>query len=391
MPDSICPHYGTCGGCQWQDIEYPWQLKQKEETVRNALSKFEVQSFMPIVPSDKEYYYRNKMEYVFNKDSDGKTVIGMREKNRHFRVVNITDCYLQSTKSNQILNAVRLRCDEIHAEIYDLKKHTPGLRYLVIREAVHTNSVLVNIVTTKNINTELIYSLSEVIYLAAGKQNCSVVWSINDSLSDVAYSMERVVLKGDGFVYERLQDYQFKYTAYSFWQSNRYIIPKICERILKVLDNDYDIILDLYCGLGTLGTVVSGKTAKVVGIENVAEAVTDGIMNAVENGITNYDFISGKTENALAVAIQTYALYKKMVKMAIIADPPRSGLDRGTAAMTISLRPKHIVFLSCNLKTLSQSIELLSRFYELTLVEPYDMFPQTPHVETLIVMKSKTA
>jgi len=350
----VCPYFGKCGGCAFQDIDYPEQVRKKEEFL-NSLFGFDI----PVEPSDSPFHYRNRMDFVC---AFGK--IGLRKKGDFKTVIDINECLIFSEKGNKALKNVRESVLN-KLEFYDFIHHRGYLRYVVIRTGEQT---MVNFVT-KNENPE-IESVIESIDAE------SIWWTVNKTMSDTSYG-EKHKYWGLKYITHKIGKYSFYIGPTSFFQTNSVDIIKPYKMIKEFVEG---VTLDLYSGVGTIGIFVSERAEEVVCIEKDPEAVELSKKNIEMNQTENVSAIKGDLKTILLSNFESVDT--------VIVDPPRPGLGKKVVKKILLLRPKRIIYMSCNPKTQKQDIELM-KGYEIEEMQGFDLFPQTPHVETVAVLSKE--
>jgi 23S rRNA (uracil1939-C5)-methyltransferase len=383
----ICSHFGLCGGCTWQNLDYETQLIYKEKTVKESLKHlgdfldFETEK---INRSDDTYFYRNKMEFSFGKDSTGKLILGLHPYEDFRRVFDLEKCYLQSELSNQIVWGVRNFCAKEELIPYDPKEHTGFLRYLALREGMNKSEIMVNLVTYSG-------EFKQAERLASGlmksfPQVKTVVRNINTKFADIAFGEEEEVLTGKGTIQEKLGRFYFEVSANSFFQTN----TKQAEKLFNIVTDYAELdsseeVLDLYSGTGAISFFLAQKAKRVTGIESVKDSVENAIKNAELNSIKNCRFLLGEAKEVLSSLVQEN--YSPEV---IVVDPPRGGMHKKVISSMLEIKPKKIIYVSCNPTTLARDLQVLAeKDYILEKVQPVDMFPQTYHIEAVAKLVRK--
>lgn len=376
-----CEHFSYCGGCKWQDLDYPVQTKYKEDQLREALihiGNIPDPPVEPIIKAHKIYYYRNKMEFSFHEGADGETLLGLHLAGRFQDVFQLKKCHLQSDSSNEIVNFVRDRAEEMGLPPYHIKNHDGYLRFLVIREGKFTGETLVNIVTgngdhekAKKLGQEIGHKFEYVT---------SVSHTVNALKANIARGEKETILYGADHIKERLGEKEFRISANSFFQTNSFQIKRLYDLVVEFAEPDpLDRAIDLYSGTGTIAIYISGLVRSVVGVESVPESVQDAITNAKINQVSNCEFIVADVENYLRETANNGSTYDLM-----IIDPPRAGCHPKAVKSILDMRPRKIVYISCNPATLARDIsELNAGGYDLDKAKPIDLFPQTYHIESV--------
>ncbi|MDI3501023.1 MAG: hypothetical protein PWP22_794 [Thermoanaerobacter sp.] len=382
---SFCPHFGDCGGCIYQNVDYSDQLKIKEDIVKKLLEKEGIRDyeFLGIVKSPKEHGYRNKMEYTFGKDKEGNEVLGLHRKGRFYEVVMTDKCNIVDDDFLKALNLTFDYAIKKGLPFYDKKTHKGFLRHLVVRKASKAGEILLNIVTT----TELEHDFKELIeiYKNANFESrlVGVLHTQNDSWSDAVVCEKLNVLYGKDYLIEELLGLKFKISAFSFFQTNSYGAEKLYETVREFAGDVSDkIVFDLYSGTGTIGIIMAPMAKKVIGIELVEEAVMSARENAKLNGLENCTFIAGDVSQKLKEI--------KEKPDVVIVDPPRSGINPKALEDIIKFNPQKVVYVSCNPESLARDLKIFSEGgYKVDKVKCVDMFPYTYHVETVVLIERK--
>ncbi|ABY92510.1 RNA methyltransferase, TrmA family [Thermoanaerobacter sp. X514] len=379
---SFCPHFGDCGGCIYQNVDYSDQLKIKEDIVKKLLEKEGIRDyeFLRIVKSPKEHGYRNKMEYTFGKDKEGNEVLGLHRKGRFYEVVMTDKCNIVDDDFLKALNLTFDYAIKKGLPFYDKKTHKGFLRHLVVRKASKAGEILLNIVTT----TQLEHDFKELIEIYKNvdfeSRLVGVLHTQNDSWSDAVVCEKLNVLYGKDYLIEELLGLKFKISAFSFFQTNSYGAEKLYETVREFAGDVSDkIVFDLYSGTGTIGIIMAPMAKKVIGIELVEEAVMSARENAELNGLKNCTFIAGDVSKKL----------KEIKEMpdVVIVDPPRSGINPKALEDIIKFNPQKVVYVSCNPESLARDLKIFSEGgYKVDKVKCVDMFPHTYHVECVVLM-----
>lgn len=382
----VCKHFDICGGCRWQNYQYDQQLKYKENQVREHLIRIgglENPPLETIIAARKNYFYRNKMEFSFHEDRNGNLNLGMHFLGFYDRIFDIEECHLQSKLSNDIVNFVRDECIAREIPAYHIKKHTGVMRFLVIREGKFTNETMINIVTgdnNKDYEDKIIQLGKDIADKFEGIN--SIIWTINSRLANIAQAdklppmLKDGVIYGRDFIYEKLNEYKFRISADSFFQTNSYQAQLLYDIVVEYADfSDTDRVCDLYCGTGTISVYISSLVKSVVGVELIENAVKDAAVNAELNSVSNVEFIAGKVEDI----VEELGQFDKL-----IVDPPRAGIHPKALKGIIELAPRVIIYVSCNPSTLARDIaELTKAGYRLEKSIAVDMFPHTYHIESV--------
>ena len=377
---AACEHFGQCGGCKWQNLDYAIQKKYKADQVKEALvhiGGIDQPPVEPIVGAQKIYYYRNKMEFSFHAGDNGETLLGLHYAGRFRDVFQLNACHLQSELSNNILEYVRRRSIELNIPPYHIVTHEGFLRFLVIREGKFTNQTLVNIVTgvgeydLRGLGEEIGRKFDEVV---------SVSHTVNSAKANIAKGDRENILYGADHIYEKLGNKRFRISANSFFQTNSYQVQRLYDLAVELAEPEKtDRMFDLYTGTGTIAIYFSDLVKQVIGVESVADAVADARINARENGAGNIEFVVGDVEEYMKIAVA-----EGRECDLLLLDPPRAGCHPKTLKHIAALRPGKIVYISCNPATLARDLkELIESGYRLDRAISVDMFPHTFHIEAV--------
>jgi 23S rRNA (uracil1939-C5)-methyltransferase len=391
-----CSYFGTCGGCKQQNLDYTAQLKFKEQFVKESfehIGKLTDYEFEEIIPSEKIFYYRNKMEFSFSdkrwltKEEVGSDEIidrdfalGLHIPRIYDKVLDINECFLQSETSNEILNFTRTFFKERNVSIYSTKTHTGYLRNLVIRQSQNADGLMVNLVTSKEddkLMTEYASGLLQNI-----PQITTIINNINLKKASVAIGDYEKVYHGSGFIYDKIGNYTFRISANSFFQTNTLQAEKLYKTAMEFAQlNGSEIIYDLYSGAGTIAIYASASTEKIYGFESVESALKDASENAKINKVDNVEFVKADLYKSFLPVLENKKIPKPDV---IIIDPPRSGMHKNTVNDVVKISPEKIVYVSCNPATQARDIKLFTESgYKLIKIRPVDMFPHTYHIENV--------
>jgi len=380
--DAPCRHFGTCGGCRFQHLAYEAQLAEKERQVRDALvriGRFSDPPLEPIVPASSEYHYRNKLEYSFTTIEDGVD-LGFHRAGRWDEVIGIEECLLTTDLGNAVRLAVRDWAREERLEAYDQETGAGYLRHLVVREGRNTGQVLVVLVTAPGEHFESGYLVD---VLRRFPEVRSVHWAINDTPAEQT-NLPTKLLWGEDAIEEKILGLTFRVRPSAFLQTNTEMASRLYElaREYAGLEGDENVY-DLYCGTGTIGLALAGEARAVWGLEISEEAVACAIENAELNGIENARFFAGNVGQTVEELSEEAGSPD-----VVVVDPPRAGLAGKALRRTGALGAARIVYVSCNPTTLASDLQVLRDEYGYVLerCRPVDMFPHTPHVESVSVL-----
>ncbi|BBD09766.1 23S rRNA (uracil(1939)-C(5))-methyltransferase RlmD [Desulfovibrio ferrophilus] len=379
----FCLHFGKCGGCQFQDLDYAEQLKWKTEHVGDQLTRIariEAPKIHPAQASPELRGFRNKMEFAFagGGSESGPLSLGLHRKGSE-RIVNIEECHLPSPQCAEIVRHVREFCRRTSIPSYDPRTRRGLWRFLVIRETKTTMQTMVQIITSQAQDGGAIRSLADDLHQRFPALT-TVVHSTRKARSAIAHGERQVFRTGDGYVMEQVGDIRYRISADSFFQTNTPAAELLYAAACKAAGlTGTEHVLDLYCGSGGLGLAMAKQAASVTGIETVPAAVRDAEANAKLNEFTNCTFIAGDVLEKLKTLEQKPDV--------VVTDPPRSGMHPDAAAALLELAPERIVYVSCNPSTLARDIKQLSGDYALTEAWPFDLFPHSPHIECVALLE----
>ena len=378
-----CKHFGECGGCSILSVPYEKQLEIKEKQVMDLFlnqNLFGFQ-FQGIQGSPQCTQYRNKMEYTFGDEmKDGPLTLGLHKKGRHIDIMTVDGCFLVDNDFIQILTTTVDYFNEKELPYYRTVSHKGYLRNLVVRKGVNTKEIMVNIVTSSQIDFDMTEYKEKLLSLGLDAEIVSILHTINDGLADAVQCDELRVLHGRDYIQEEILGLKFKISPFSFFQTNTKGAEELYTMAREFIGDHADkIVFDLYSGTGTIGQVMAGAAKKVYGIEIIEEAVVAANQNAKLNGLTNCEFIAGDVAKTVKDLKDKPDL--------IIVDPPRPGVHKDAIRDISGFGAKEIIYISCNPKTLVLDlVEFRNYGYEVEKVKCMDMFPNTPHTETVVKM-----
>ncbi len=397
--EPICEHFGVCGGCKWQNMNYSQQLFYKQNEVKNHLQrigKIELPEFEPILGSEKQFFYRNKMEFGFSNsrwltqdeiesqdDLGNKNALGFHIPKMWDKILDINKCHLQEDPSNAIRNEIRDYANLNNLTFFNPRSHEGLLRTLMLRTASTGEiMVLIQFFEDDKQNREL---LLDHLY-EKFPQITSLQYVINQKANDTLYDTNIKLYKGRDYILEEMEGLKFSINAKSFYQTNSdqaFELYKITRDFAGLTGNE--IVYDLYTGTGTIAQFVSKKAKKVIGVESVPEAIEDAKANAKRNEITNCEFFVGD----MKVVFNEAFIAKHGKPDVIITDPPRDGMHKDVIEQILKIEPQKIVYVSCNSATQARDLALMDEKYRVTRVRPVDMFPQTHHVENVVLLEKR--
>jgi len=394
----FCEHFGTCGGCKWQHMTYEAQLRFKQKSVSDALSriaKIDVSGMLPIVASPADKYYRNKLEYTFSNkrwlmDGENRSeepvdmdALGFHIPGRFDKILDIHHCWLQAEPSNGLRNAVKAFAVAQGYTFYDLKAHTGSLRNLVVRTS-STGEVMV-IVVFAYVGQEEIDRLMGFVEKQF-PEITALLYIVNQKKNDTIFDQEVISVKGPGYIYEEMNGIRFRIGPKSFYQTNSVQAKRLYEIAKDFADFKRDeLVYDLYTGAGTIANFIARNVREVVGIEYVPSAIEDAKINSAINAITNTKFFAGDMKDVLAAEF-----VKEHGKPdVIITDPPRAGMHPDVVTRLMEIEAPKIVYVSCNVATQARDLLVLKEKYDVVKIQPVDMFPHTQHVENVVLLVLK--
>ncbi len=402
----FCEHFGICGGCKWQHLDYAAQLNYKQNAVANALQrlgKVDVSNMQDILPSSQTTYYRNKLEYTFsnkrwltsndeeNLAEADRNALGFHVPLRFDKILEINHCYLQADPSNAIRNSLSEFAKLNNISFYDLRNHEGTLRNLIIRNTT-TNELMVIVVFAYPQEGELELVMEHLE--ANFPQITSLQYIINQKKNDTIGDQEIIGYAGKTYITELMPAFgeenkqlQFRIGPKSFYQTNALQAHELYKIAATFADlQGTELVYDLYTGTGTIANFIAAKAKKVIGIEYVPDAIEDAKINSSINNITNTRFFAGDMKDILTADFT--ALHGK--PDVVITDPPRAGMHADVVKRLLEIEAEKIVYVSCNAATQARDLELLNEKYTVQQIKPVDMFPHTQHVENVVLLKLKS-
>ncbi len=400
-----CEHFKHCGGCTFQQLNYDEQIEQKKQQVIDAfqrLAGLETVKIDKVIPSNTIYNYRNKMEFTFSnrrwilpdepKDAPQGFALGLHIPGRFDKILDINECHIQPKLGNEILNFIREKAIELKLKPYDQKTHIGFLRHLVLRFGVNTDEMMVNIVTSYE-NTDFLFPLVQDL-IKKFPQITSVINNINTRKGDTAFGEYEIIMHGEPIITDKIGDLTFEISANSFFQTNTMQAEKLYQAVMDGADLTGDeIVYDLYCGTGSISLFLAQRAKEVYGFEMIRSAVEDAQQNAVANGIDNAQFFKANLDTYFK-GYMSFSNFTKKFKISkpdvVVIDPPRAGMHEDTVRYLPKFGAKKIVYVSCNPTTQARDLKILfAKGYKLIKVTVVDMFPHTPHIETVVILENK--
>ena len=400
-----CTHFGTCGGCLWQNLPYEEQLKVKRDMVGECLAHIgglPHDLVLPTLPSPQIYYYRNKMEFSFavrrwlskgemdrnHMQKPRNFALGLHVKRFYNRVLDIEECHLQSPLSVAILKQVRRFALASGLPPYNTLDHSGFWRFLVVRDSKHTGQILVELITAPHRSTASLTEKLAIVLLAEVPEITTLIHGVSAKKAQIASADSQRLILGPGYIEEWLGDFHFRISSEAFFQTNSQAGKILLDQVLAGCAlTGPEVVWDLYCGTGTMAIGVAKGARKVIGFELNQEAVADARINAGLNGIDNCEFLVGDLVGLLNNPSHLLDQYGE--PDVVVTDPPRAGMHPSVVKQLAALAPPKIVSVSCNPATLARDLKMLTEKYRLLRVQPVDMFPHTPHIEAVAVLERR--
>lgn len=397
--EPFCSHFGVCGGCQWQHLPYPSQLKYKQQQVLDVLqriAKIELPEARPILGSEKDRFYRNKLEYTFsnkrwrtleeiqsgeefkNNEALGFHIPGMFDK-----VLDIEKCFLQEDFSNRVRLSVKAFCLAHQMDFFDLKLQQGLMRNLIVR-TTSTGQKMVIVVFFREETASREALLNHL--LNEFPEITSLIYVINNKANDTIFDRETVVYHGSAYIVEEMEGLQFIIGPKSFYQTNSeqaYRLYSLVREFAGLQGNE--LVYDLYTGTGTIANFLARQCRKVIGIEYIPEAIEDARANAELNGIKNTTFFAADVKDLLNNDFTA----EQGRPDVLITDPPRAGMHGDVVKTILSAAPERVVYVSCNPSTQARDLSLMDNLYQVEALQAVDMFPHTQHVENVVLLKRR--
>ena len=398
--DPKCEYFGTCGGCKWQFMDYSHQLYYKQKEVENNLiriGKIELPEIVPILGSKKQYFYRNKMEFSFSNSKwltldqiksdeiiENRNALGFHIPGMWDKILDIDSCFLQRDPSNAIRNFVKNKAEELNLTFFN-NRHKEGLlRTLMLRTSSTGDlMVLLQFFYEDQTNRELLLNAVSAKF----PEITSLQYVINSKGNDTIYDQDVICYRGNDHIFEEMEGLRFKINAKSFYQTNSeqaFELYKITREFAGLTGNE--IVFDLYTGTGTIAQFVSKKAKKVIGIESVPEAIEAAKENTQFNNIENTEFFVGDMKKVF----NDNFINKHGTPDVIITDPPRDGMHKDVIKQLLKISADKIIYVSCNSATQARDLELLDVDYIVSKSQAVDMFPQTFHVENVVLLEKRS-
>lgn len=397
--EPACEHFGTCGGCKWQNLGYEYQLyykqKEVEENLRR-LGKIDLPEITPILGSAEQYFYRNKMEFSFSDNKwltldqiksdeiiENRNALGFHIPGMWDKILDLNKCYLQRDPSNAIRDFVKAKAEELGLSFFNTRKQEGFLRTLMIRTST-TGEVMVLIQFYHEDEAHRALLLDAIA--KEFKQITSLLYVINSKGNDTIYDQDVICYHGNDHIFEEMEGLKFKINAKSFYQTNSeqaYELYKVTRDFAGLTGNE--LVYDLYTGTGTIAQFVAKNAKHVIGVEAVPDAIEAAKENAQLNTIDNVEFFVGDMKKVF----NDQFVAQHGVPDVVITDPPRDGMHQDVVQQLLNLAAPKIVYVSCNSATQARDLALLDAMYKVTRVQAVDMFPQTHHVENVVLLEKR--
>ncbi|MEO6949022.1 MAG: 23S rRNA (uracil(1939)-C(5))-methyltransferase RlmD [Ginsengibacter sp.] len=395
----FCIHFGVCGGCKWQMLPYEKQLEYKEQEVRDVIKRIgKIDApVLPILGSEKTIHYRNKLEFTFSNKKYLTTedlkdlgtdewpggALGYHVPRLYDKIIDITECWLMDDVNNEIRNCLRDFAILNKFSYYDIKEHKGWLRNIILRYGT-TGELMVNLIFGHDNEEDRIkicnYLLEKV------PQITTLLYTINAKWNDSIYDLNPVVVTGKGFVIELLEEFKFKISPKSFFQTN----TKQAEVLYNVVKDfaqlsGKEIVYDLYCGTGSIGIFLSKSAKKIIGVDVIEDAINDARENAILNNLSHTSFYAG---DVIEICNDEFFAEHGRPDIVVI-DPPRAGLHPKLIKKLLEIAPPKMVYVSCNVATQARDLQMLSERFTVEKLQPVDMFPHTHHIECVALLTLK--
>ena len=393
----VCKHFGVCGGCKWQNLLYSEQLHFKQKYVVDAftrIGKLQFPDLLPILGNAQGYFYRNKLEFSFSNKKwltteqmqelekiEDRNGLGFHIPGMFDKILDIQECHLQGGMSNNIRNAVKQYATDKSLTFYDVRNKSGFLRTLMIRSTAIGETMVV--VAVFEYQEEALFALLDFLKQTF-PQITSLQYTHNPKGNDTLSDLDIITYYGRDHILEEMEGLKFKISARSFYQTNSeqaYNLYKITREFAGL--SGHETVYDLYTGTGTIANFVAKQAKKVIGVEYVEDAVRDARVNSSENNIGNTSFFAGDMKDVLN---ETF-IQQHGAPDVIITDPPRAGMHEDVVQVILKAAPAKVVYVSCNPATQARDLALMQHMYRIVKTQPVDMFPQTAHVENVVLLE----
>ncbi|MGQ9818668.1 MAG: 23S rRNA (uracil(1939)-C(5))-methyltransferase RlmD [Candidatus Kapaibacteriales bacterium] len=397
--EPLCKHFGICGGCSFQNLNYTEQLVWKSKFVQDSfkkIAKIESININPPLPSSKIYGYRNKTEFTFGDSRwlikkeialsetilNKNFALGFFIPKRYDKILDIEECFLHPFKANAILNLIKNKAIELSVPAYNIRAHTGFLRNVVFRFSRTLNELMVILVITTQIGTKEKEFLDWFKSELPKEKIEHILLAYNDSYSPTANGKMETI-KGKNYLFENVLGFNFKISPFSFFQINPFQVDNFAQQVLNYADSKNKIVWDLYCGAGTLTLPLAKFGSLVCGVELNDDSIKDAKENANLNNIDNVEFYKMDLQSRNIIDF----LKQLEPPDVVVIDPPRSGIHKNLTDAILKIKPKRIIYVSCNPTTQARDCEIMKEAYTIKEIQPIDMFPQTYHIESIALLE----
>lgn len=394
----VCSHFGVCGGCKWQHMTYELQLEQKQQEVVDNLeriAKVNVEQFLPIKGAEETFFYRNKMEYSFSdsrwltqdeinsEETFNRNALGFHVPGKWDKIVQIDKCHLQEDIANHIRNFCKQEGELQQLNFFNPRNQSGHLRTLMIRNS--SKGELMVLVQFFKASQDEINTYMQAI-AAEFPQIKSLLYTVNSKANDTIYDQEISCFKGEAFIFEEMEGLEFRIDAKSFYQTNSKQAYELYKIIRSFADLKGDeVVYDLYTGTGTIALFLAAQAKEVVGVESVPQAILNAQWNAKHNEVTNVSFETGDMKKVFNDSF----IKRHGAADVVITDPPRDGMHSDVVHQLIKLSAPKVVYVSCNSATQARDLALLDPYYKVIKSQAVDMFPQTHHIENVVLLEKR--
>ena len=394
----VCSHFGVCGGCKWQHMTYELQLEQKQQEVVDNLeriAKVNVEQYLPIKGAEETFFYRNKMEYSFSdsrwltqdeinsEETFNRNALGFHVPGKWDKIVQIDKCHLQEDIANNIRNFCKQEGERQQLNFFNPRNQSGHLRTLMIRNS--SKGELMVLVQFFKASQDEINTYMQAI-AAEFPQIKSLLYTVNSKANDTIYDQEISCFKGEAFIFEEMEGLEFRIDAKSFYQTNSKQAYELYKIIRSFADLKGDeVVYDLYTGTGTIALFLAAQAKEVVGVESVPQAILNAQWNAKHNEVTNVNFETGDMKKVFNDSF----IARHGVADVVITDPPRDGMHSDVVHQLIKLSAPKVVYVSCNSATQARDLALLDPHYKVIKSQAVDMFPQTHHIENVVLLEKR--
>jgi 23S rRNA (uracil1939-C5)-methyltransferase len=394
----VCSHFGVCGGCKWQHMTYELQLEQKQQEVVDNLeriAKVNVEQYLPIKGAEETFFYRNKMEYSFSdsrwltqdeinsEETFNRNALGFHVPGKWDKIVQIDKCHLQEDIANNIRNFCKQEGELQQLNFFNPRNQSGHLRTLMIRNS--SKGELMVLVQFFKASQDEINTYMQAI-AAEFPQIKSLLYTVNSKANDTIYDQEISCFKGEAFIFEEMEGLEFRIDAKSFYQTNSKQAYELYKIIRSFADLKGDeVVYDLYTGTGTIALFLAAQAKEVVGVESVPQAILNAQWNAKHNKVTNVSFETGDMKKVFNDSF----IKRHGEADVVITDPPRDGMHSDVVHQLIKLSAPKVVYVSCNSATQARDLALLDPYYKVIKSQAVDMFPQTHHIENVVLLEKR--